>query len=125
MKSSQNNTHSPMTNPNFNQHPPSEKYLMNQIRLECAKRNWIVIRLNVGKFKLDDGRFFDTGIPKGFPDLMILTDFGKTFFIETKKHPNKPSKDQIRTINLLKSKGFNAEIVYNLNQFFNFCLKNA
>lgn len=105
--------------------PPSEKFLMNQIRLECGKLGWIVIRLNVGTFKLNDGRFLDTGIPKGFPDLMILTNSGKSLFIETKKAPNKPSKLQIDTINLLKSKGFHAEIIYNLNQFFNFIKKNT
>lgn len=40
-------------------------------------------RLNVGKVKMADGRHFDTGLPRGFSDLMFICD-GKIFFLEVK-----------------------------------------
>ena len=92
---------------------------MNEIRIEAGKRNCVVIRLNVGKFMKIDGTYFDTGIPTGFPDLMVLTDDGRTIFIETKIHPRKPSKQQKEMISLLKSKGHNAHVIYDITEFLN------
>lgn len=94
-----------------------EHKLMNEIRLYCGKQGWIVIRSNVGKFQLADGRWFDTGLPKGWPDLMILSPNGQTAFVETKIKPRKPSKEQIRMLNLLKSKNFTAFVAYDINEF--------
>lgn len=64
-----------------------------------------------------DGRLFDTGLPRGWPDLLILTPNGQTIFCETKIHPRKPTVDQLRTIDLLKSYGFLAFVSYSLEEF--------
>lgn len=56
-----------------------------------------VFRTNVGKVKMADGRWFDTGLPKGFPDLMFFRwQDGRIGFIEVKNAKGKPRPDQIR-----------------------------
>ena len=84
-----------------------------------------MIRTNVGSFKLPDGRWFDTGLPKGWPDIMILTDRGQAVFVETKIHPRKPTKDQIEKIAFLQSKGFVAFVCYDFKQFVEEISKNT
>lgn len=92
----------------------TEHDLQNQIRLELSKLGWITFRMNVGKVKLADGRFFDTGLPSGFSDLMALKD-GKTVFIEVKANRGKPSKAQLNFIAQMKKNNFIAGIVYSMN----------
>lgn len=94
-----------------------EHRLMNEIKLWCGEHNWLCIRLNVGTHKLADGSYFDTGIPKGFPDLMVLTDNNRTIFVETKVKPNKPSIDQLNVVETLKNRGFLAFVCYSLDEF--------
>ena len=88
-----------------------EHDLQNKIRLELSKLGWITFRTNVGKVKLADGRWFDSGLPVGFSDLIALKD-GKTVFIEVKRKGGKPSKSQINFINKMKAMGFKSGIVY-------------
>ena len=45
-----------------------ETVLMNQIRVELSK-TCVIFRANVGSVRMMDGRYFSTGLPKGFPDL--------------------------------------------------------
>lgn len=54
-----------------------------------------VERINVGKRKTIDGRWFDTGAPVGYSDLSGCTQDGKAFYIEVKFGTNKPSPEQI------------------------------
>lgn len=95
----------------------AEKRLMNRIRLYCGEQGWIVIRNNVGTFQLLDGRFLSTGLPKGWPDLMVLTKKGKVFFVETKVGNNKASKEQQRYLDLLKMAHFDAFVCYSIDSF--------
>ena len=87
-----------------------EHKLMNQVRLECSKRGYVVIRMNVFKDILVDpngnDRYMDSGIPEGFPDLMVLRNDGKACFVETKIHPRKPTKIQLQRQELLRSLGY-------------------
>lgn len=94
-----------------------EHVLMNEIMLYCGKKDWLCFHCNVGTVQLMDGRFFKTGLPKGYPDLQILTNDGRCLFVETKIHPNKPSLEQIRFQKVLRERGFVCEIVYNLEEF--------
>ena len=55
--------------------------------------------------------------PKGFPDLLILTDKGQALFVETKVKPNKPTPDQVKFIDELRSRGFKASVIYSLEEF--------
>ena len=99
-----------------------EVRLMKEIQLWCGQHNFIAFHTNVGKIKFWDKvqkkeRFFDTGLPPGWPALMILTDKGKVIFCETKVKPNRPTKEQINTINVLVKRGFLAFVCYSIEQF--------
>lgn len=85
--------------------------------LWCGQHDWLCFHTNVGKVQMIDGRYFDTGLPKGWPDLMILTNKGETIFCETKIHPRKPTKEQINTIEVLQKRGFLAFVCYSLGEF--------
>lgn len=103
-----------------------EQYLDNQIKLWCGQHDYLCFHLNVGKIITSDKRFFQTGLPKGFPDLMIMTNDGKIAYCETKIKPRKPTKDQERVLSLLRERGFNAFVAYNLDEFIdklNRCLR--
>lgn len=75
----------------------SEQLVQTEIRAELSKHKHIVFRGNVGKVQTIEGRWFDTGLPKGFPDLFGFrgTD-KKMFFIEVKNERGKPRKDQVQ-----------------------------
>ena len=94
-----------------------EHRLSNEIRIECGTRNWLWFHINVAKIRMSDGSYFNTGVPKGWPDLTILTDTGIAFYIETKIHPRKPTPEQLEFIAELRSRGFIAEVIYTLNEF--------
>lgn len=96
----------------------TEKNIQQEIRLELSKYG-IIFRINVGKVKMADGRWFDTGLPKGFPDLMFLSNNGKTAFIECKNATYKPSKEQVNFIETVKKMGFNAGIARSVEDAMN------
>lgn len=74
-----------------------EQSIQNDIRVKLAQAGYIVFRTNVGKVKTSDGRWFDTGLPTGFPDLMgYKPDNGRIFFIEVKTDRGRRRKDQIQ-----------------------------
>lgn len=85
----------------------TETDIQNQIRLELSKHG-IVIRMNTGVFKTDDGRTIKCGI-KGTSDLLFV---GQNFiaWIEVKTPTGRPSKDQIIFINTMKKLGHKAGI---------------
>lgn len=73
-----------------------EHKIQNEIQIELSKNGCRVFRANVGKVRLDDGRWFDTGLPKGHPDLYgFRIEDGKVFYIEVKTQKGKPRADQI------------------------------
>lgn len=88
----------------------SEHDIQNSIRLKLSELGYCVFRVNVGKFQLKDGRWFDTGLPKGFTDLIAIKD-GKISFIEVKNETGKPSSEQLNFIKQMREKyGCNAGI---------------
>lgn len=82
----------------------SEHAIQNEIQLALSKHKCSIFRANVGKIRLPDGRFFNTGLPNGFPDLVGFrwTD-GKIFFIEVKSAKGKPRADQVIFHKMLQS----------------------
>lgn len=95
-----------------------EKRLTKEIQLICGSElGWMCFDVNVGKFQMKNGRWFDVGLPAGYPDLMILTNDGRVLFIEAKVNSNKPSAKQIHFINLLREKGFFADVIWSVEQF--------
>lgn len=72
----------------------SEMHIQTEIRLALSEIA-IVFRANVGKVRMADGRFFDTGLPKGFPDTFgFRKSDGKMIFIEVKKPNGRLSERQ-------------------------------
>lgn len=83
----------------------AEAVIQDSIRVALAQAGYIVFRTNVGKVKTADGRWFDTGLPSGFPDLMgYKPDNGRIFFIEVKTATGKRRKDQVNFANVLRDK---------------------
>ena len=82
-----------------------EQAIQDNIRVALAQAGYIVFRTNVGKVKTADGRFFDTGLPSGFPDLLgFKPDNGKIYFIEVKTPKGKRRADQVRFAKNLRDK---------------------
>lgn len=78
--------------------------IQNAIRRSLAQNGCFVYRGNVGKVKMIDGRWFDTGLPKGWPDLFgWRASDGKMFFIEVKNEKGRLREEQIRFGEFLKT----------------------
>lgn len=93
----------------------TETDIMNSIRLKLSEMDFIVFRANVGKVKLEDGRWFNTGLPRGFSDLFAIKN-GKIYFIEVKKPSGVIRADQLNFIKQMQSKGCTAGIVYSVEE---------
>lgn len=82
-----------------------EQAIQDSIRVALAEHGYVVFRTNVGKVKTADGRWFDTGLPTGFPDLMgYKPENGKIFFIEVKTKTGHRRRDQVAFANGLRDK---------------------
>jgi len=82
-----------------------EQATQDSIRVELAQAGYVVFRANVGKVKTEDGRWFNTGLPSGFPDLFgYKPENGRIFFIEVKTKTGKRRRDQVAFANGLKDK---------------------
>lgn len=101
-----------------------EQALDKSIMLWCGEHNWLCFHINVGGGKMANGGYFKTGVPIGWPDLLILTNKGQVIFCETKIYPRKPTQQQINLINNLKTRGFTAFVAYTLEEFINEVGKN-
>lgn len=98
-----------------------ETDLMKEIRHELSKEGFCVFRANVGKVRMKDGRYFNTGLPKGFSDLFAVKD-GKIYFIETKVFPNKPTMEQNDFLYTMKTVyGCRGGVAYSVNEALEIC----
>lgn len=83
-----------------------EHIIQNKIRLALSANQCTVFRINVGKVRLPDGTLFQTGVPRGFPDLAgFKWSDGRAFFIEVKTQTGRPRQDQIQFHRMLTSHG--------------------
>lgn len=82
-----------------------EQAIQDSIRVALAQAGYVAFRVNVGKVKTADGRFFDSGMPSGFPDLFgYKPENGRIYFIEVKTKTGRRRKDQVAFANGLKDK---------------------
>ena len=66
----------------------------NEIRLALVEYA-VIFRVNSGKVRMADGRYFQTGVPKGHPDLAgFRKSDGKAIYIEVKTDKGKLRKEQ-------------------------------
>ena len=100
-----------------------EKYLTKKIQLICEQNNIVCFDVNVGKFELKTGGYFDVGLPKGFPDLLLLTPDGRVIFIEAKTETGRLASHQKDFLNFLRAKNLPAFVIYGIDDFL-FLLKN-
>ena len=71
-----------------------EHKIQNEIRIAFAD-SCILFRVNVGKCYTKDGRYFDTGVPKGFSDLFgFRKSDERAVFIEVKTPTGRPMDHQ-------------------------------
>lgn len=82
-----------------------EQAIQDSIRVALAEHGYVVFRTNVGKVKTADGRWFDSGLPTGFPDLVgYKPENGKIYFIEVKTQTGHRRADQVAFANGLRNK---------------------
>lgn len=83
----------------------AETALMNEIRVALSK-DCIIFRGNVGKVRMADGRFFDTGLPKGFSDLFgFRKSDGRMVFVEVKTAAGRVRPEQMQFLETVKKYG--------------------
>lgn len=82
-----------------------EKNIQNEIRIWCGEHDILCFRCNVGRVKMATGNYFDTGLPEGFSDLIIL--YNRTiYFCEVKTKTGKQRDDQINFMNIVRKHGY-------------------
>lgn len=81
----------------------AEHDIQNEIRLRLSELGYCVFRINTGKFKLFDGRWFDVGVPKGFSDLVAVKD-GRVYFIEVKNESGSTSPEQEKFLAVMRNR---------------------
>ncbi len=92
----------------------TESLIQNQIRVGLSKAGHTVFRANVGKVRTADGRYFVTGLPKGFPDLFGFRPDGRIFFIEVKNETGKLRPEQKIFIENIRKRGALAGVARNV-----------
>lgn len=81
-----------------------EQKIQNDIRVAVAAHDCTIFRANVGKVKMDNGRWFDTGLPRGYPDLFgFRHSDGKVFFIECKNETGRLRPDQVKFAQIISA----------------------
>ena len=66
----------------------TETDLMNAVMLAASAKDCVIFRTNVGKVRMTDGRWFDTGLPKGHADLYGVSRIPPTHVIPKVNRPD-------------------------------------
>lgn len=98
----------------------TETDLQNTIRMRLSAEGLTVFRINVGRVRLADGRYFNTGAPEGFSDLVALKD-GRACFVEVKIKPNRPSRVQVNFLARMRDIGCLAGVAYSVQDALRIC----
>lgn len=97
----------------------SESRIQNEIRLGL-NHHAQMFRINAGSVRMADGRFFQTGVPKGYSDLsgFRLKD-GKAVFLEIKNARGRLQADQKRFLAAMQKKGAICGVARSVEQAIN------
>lgn len=93
---------------------------MHTIMLALSEAGHTVFRANVGTFRTQDGRWFDTGLPKGFSDLFGFTSAGKPFFFEVKTSTGRVRPEQQQFLEAMNERGAIACVVRSVDEALRF-----
>ena len=96
-----------------------EHKIMNEIRLWCGQNDILCFRCNVGKVKTETGYYFDTGLPEGFPDLLILWN-KQVIFGEVKTLKGKQRQCQIDFQRIITSRGYTYLVLRSVDDIINY-----
>lgn len=102
----------------------TEQDLMKRIQVALSGEGCKAFRTNVGQgwtgsrvmrhpdgsVTILDARPFSSGLPKGFPDLLVVADGGKVTFLEIKTPTGRLSPDQIKFADVLRGMGASVEV---------------
>lgn len=98
----------------------AEQAIQDSIRVALAEHGYVVFRTNVGKVKTADGRWFDSGLPTGFPDLVgYKPENGRIFFLEVKTQVGHRRSDQVAFANGLRDKNVIYGVVRSADEALN------
>ena len=96
-----------------------EHLIQNEIRLALAD-TCVIFRGNAGAGYTKDGRYFSTGLPKGFSDLFgFRKSDGKAVFIEVKTPKGRPSAEQKKFLEAMQKYGVIAGICRSAEEALN------
>ena len=97
--------------------PNLEHDIQKEIRLCCVKHNLLAFRINTGSGFTPDGRRFNTGVPTGFPDVIVLDNDGHLIFVECKARYGRVRPDQAELHKELRKRNFKVLIPHSLEDF--------
>ena len=84
----------------------NEADLMRSVMLALSDDGHFVVRANVGRFKMADGRWFDTGLPSGFSDLVgHRAGDARAFYIEIKTTTGRLRPEQTAFLDAMRKRG--------------------
>ena len=84
----------------------TEGDIMRSVMLALSEDGHFVVRVNVGKFKMADGRWFDTGLPTGFSDLAgHRAGDARAFYIEIKTPTGRVRPEQTAFLAAMRARG--------------------
>ena len=90
----------------------NESQLLNAV-IRALYPYCVLHRVNVGRMRTPDGRWFSTGVPVGYPDLSgYRKSDGMAVYIECKVKPNKPTPKQIEFITKAQAAGSLAAVCF-------------
>ena len=83
-----------------------EHSIQNAVRRALSENGCMIFRINVGKGRTFDGRYFGTGVPVGFSDLFgVRRSDGKAIFIEVKTKTGRVRPEQKNFIEKMRRSG--------------------
>jgi len=94
-----------------------EHDVQNKIRIWCGQHNWLAFRANVIGGYTPDGRWVTSGLPEGFPDLIVLTDNGRTIYVECKTLKGRARDAQLNMHKQMRDRGHIVVMPRSLEQF--------
>jgi hypothetical protein len=84
----------------------TEGDIMRSVMLALSNEGHFVVRVNVGKFKMQDGRWFDTGLPAGFADLCgHRAGDARAFYLEIKTPTGRVRPEQAAFLDAMRRRG--------------------